>query len=186
MDTERRPAGGNETTRYWRTGRERVFLSLRWRGRTAERETGDTATLIREILHILRLVLRSSDGASGSTLFPLSLSLSPSLICIFFSIPFSLLSKFFYSLYSVFFFFRSNSFIFFQSSNTHSHLFLFLFLSSLLFPKFFPYFLHLFSHYLSIFFNPFFYLFFYCFNSFFIFLFSVIFSKFPLFPSFTV
>lgn len=39
-------------------------------GRTAERETGDTATLIREILHILRLVVRSGDGTSGSALPP--------------------------------------------------------------------------------------------------------------------
>lgn len=34
------------------------------------REAGDTATLIREILHILRLVVRSGDGTSGSALPP--------------------------------------------------------------------------------------------------------------------
>lgn len=46
----------------------RKGLPTGWEG--WPRETGDTATLIREILHILRLVVRSGDGTSGNALPP--------------------------------------------------------------------------------------------------------------------
>jgi len=68
MDTE--TAGGREERDGARGGREDEEGSVSLPGRKNRRREDDTATLIREILHILRLVVRSDDGTSGSSTLP--------------------------------------------------------------------------------------------------------------------